>query len=780
MRARVSKALVQGPAQVGKTSVKCLLLSQRYNKEDSTGIAERPQVAVGDFSMKEDSTGITEHPQEVVGDFSLEAYVKNEEKRWILLSDQNIVEMFANDIKTLIIEEKHDTNMKVGNRDRDGYNSTRYEMSVHPNDRSLTNEHGLKAKYNENESSTRVTQNKSYHQDSLPSPTTPTTMSLAPENSPIPNKTNLQLAEKKKRHTEVAEQLSDLLNKASGRTEYLTLYKDWLYFIDSGGQIQFQQILQAFIPCASVLMLVINLSQDLSSQSSAELQCKDGKKYLVSEYSLQVETLIKRLMSMVAFSNYKQQNNSTSGLSSAIKPPDKLRVIAVATHGDKCEEPITKAIEDKEAQLEQIFQCYSQNLLYNSAGSKKILFQVDGRKASDPRETFDDELKNTIRSINDELSQQAFEIDVPLRWYAYEILLRDSTSKSCGVLTQEECLSLGAALDLADDEIEPALRFFSLLNSILYYPKEVTNLVFIDPHSLIEVVNELMVLVCKVRNIVDIGPGTEAVSEMAFRGIISSDVFRHKKHFKKFHEISEAVTNLESEEAIDFISHLFEIFTHLLLATELPDSKPPNDRYFMPALLPLTDPSNAIPFHSSHSTPLLFSFTNGAPVGLFCAMIVNLLSTELNKFVWSLDTTNSTSEIYSNCVVLRNSKVLMGRVGFVESSDWFEIHCECSSDQPEVKKTVEYAIEKTMEKRKIQVEWQITFFCPCGKLPCHHAFLKENCSELFCELVESPYGVCIQMEKDCSPFSWISLKNNPLCELLYLLLYILVIYFKYR
>ena len=731
MKVRVSKALVQGPARVGKTSVKCLLLSQRYNKDDSTGVAERPQVAVGDFSM--------------------EAYGQNEKKRWVLLSDQNIVEIFANDIKTQMIEE-HDTSKKV--RNRGGYISTRHETPVHPNDNSLTNEHGLKVQYDENKSSTQAVHDKSYLQDDLPTPTTPTTMSLPPENSPI-TKTNSKLAEaEKKRRINVAKQLSNLLNKASGRTDNLTLYKDWLYFIDSGGQIQFQQILQAFIPCVSVVMLVINLAQDLSSQSSAELQCKDGK-YLVSKYSLQVETLLKRLISMGTFSNYKQLMDSASGLSSAIKPPDKLRVIAIATYGDKCEEPITKAIEDKEAQLEKIFQCFSKNLLYQNAGLKKILFQLDGRKASDPKETFDDELKNTIGSIHNELSKQAFEIDVPLMWYAYEILLRDSASISYGVLTQEECMSLGIALGLENDEIEPALRFFSLLNSILYYPKEITNLVFIDPHSLIEVVNELVVLVCKVRNGVYIGSGTDTPSDMANFGIISSNVFSHKEHFEKFHEISEAVNNLEYKEDVDFISHLFKIFTHLLLAIKLPD-----DRYFMPALLPLTDPSKGIPFDCSHSTPLLFYFTNGAPVGLFCAMIVNFLSAKLDKFSWSLDT-NSTSEIYSNCVVLRNSQFLLGRVVFVESSDWFEIYCECSSDQPEVKEAVEDVITKTMKKRKIEVEWQIAFFCPCGKPQCHCAFFKKNCFELFCELVKSPYGVCIQVEKDWSPFSWISSESNP-------------------
>ena len=251
MTVRVSKALVQGPARVGKTSVKCLLLSQRYNKDDSTGAAERPQVAVGDFSM--------------------EAYGQNEKKRWVLLSDQNIVEMFANDIKTQMIEE-HDTSKKV--RNKGGYISTRHKTPVHPNDNSLTNEHGLKAQYDENKSSTQAVHDKSYLQDNLPTPTTPTTMFLPPENSPI-TKTNPQLAEaEKKRRNDVAKQLSSLLNKASGRTDNLTLYKDWLYFIDSGGQIQFQQILQAFIPCVSVVMLVINLAQDLSNQSSADLQCK--------------------------------------------------------------------------------------------------------------------------------------------------------------------------------------------------------------------------------------------------------------------------------------------------------------------------------------------------------------------------------------------------------------------------------------------------------------------------------------------------------------------------
>ena len=550
--------------------------------------------------------------------------------------------------------------------------------------------------YNEIENNEEAAEDKNFLQDS--DDDMRSYLETSPQYDPSP-----QLSEK--RGNDVTKQLSSLLNEVSIRPEKLTLYKDWLYFIDSGGQIQFQQILQAFIPCVSVLMLVINLAQDLSSQSSVELQCEDGKKYLVSEYSLQVESLLRRLTSMITFRNYKQRNDMTNEgshrLSSTIKPPDRLKVITIATHGDKCElGQVNEAIAYKVDQLKQIFQSVSDNLLYQNPTSGELLFKVDGRKASDPEETFDDELKSTISDIRNELSKQAFEVDVPLTWYAYEILLRDSASISCGVLTLEECMSLGIALGFEDDEIEPALRFFSLLNSILYYPKEVTNLVFIDPHSLIEVVNELMVLVCKVRNGVDIGPGTLAGPDMANLGIISSDVFSYTEHLDIFNKISVEVNDFESD--------LFNIFEYLLLAKRLPDSK---CTYFMPALLPLTDPSKALPFASSENTPLLLYFANGAPFGLYCAMIVKLLSTEehitngdndgllFNDFLWSLDTTQ-TLKMYSNAIILQKGD-LLGRVCLIESSDWFEVHCEHHAEQPKVKEAIENAIAETKEKQKL-------------------------------------------------------------------------------
>ena len=751
VKAKVSKVLVQGPARVGKTSVKCLILSKLYNSIVSTGIAERPQVAVGDFSM--------------------EQFGQSREKRWELVTDNNLIEIFANDIKSLI--ESDDAKKKELE-----YSKKTQDFS-HLNNRREKTDHHIDIDFNnsvyykeDNIDQEEDSENEKEAQHKSVETPVPNTMSSTTNMSPDPKQDpGLQSTEESANNAtahrdSAAKQLSEILSVASTRTDKLTLYKDWLYFIDSGGQIQFQQILQAFIPCASVLMLVISLADDLSSQSSSELQCPDGKTYVVSEHSLSIKTLLKRLISMVNFSN--QQEHLTSGdkhLTAAITPPDKLKVITVATHRDDYDKFKQKreTIEEKEAQLKQIFQAVEGNLSYEDPVSGKILSEVDGRKASDPEDKHDENLRKVIKSIHSELRKQAFEVNIPLSWYAYEILLRKKASDSCGVLPLEECISSGIDLGLEKGEIQSALKFLYLLNCILYYPENVTELVFIDPYSLIQVVNELMVLICKIRSGVKVGRGPHALPEMAKFGIISSDIFSLEDHLEMFVKVS--------RKYVHFKSHLFNIFTHLLIAKKLPGDKPSNDKYFMPVLLPLTDPLKGVPFEFPNSSPLLFYFKNGAPVGLFCAMIVNLLSSEdyvtdddgdndglYDDFLWELD--KSTSKMYSNAILLRNYD-LKGRVGLVESSDWFEIHCEHHQDQAEVKEAIENAINETKKKRNIGegMKLEIAFFCPCGEQPRHLAILKQKNFELYCKL---RIGTRVEDTQGFGHMSWItSLKSNP-------------------
>ena len=761
---------MQGPARVGKTSVKCLILSQLYDSIVSTGIADHPKVAVGQFLMQK----FVKDPEVTVGE---QQVCQDVEKRWKLVTDDNIIEMFANDVKSLIVND--DPRMKQLHTEVLNSNKKKWNHSF---GKTNQDQQDNNAQFNQEEYSrnAEVAQDKS---DEFPVIATLNITSSTTDVSPVSkHEPGLQSTEESGNHATTSDALSEvtqtfsiagesntatkflseIISVVSSRDDKLTLYKDWLYFIDSGGQIQFQQILQAFIPCASILMLVISLADNLSSQlqSSTELQCKDGK-YIVSEHSLTIQTLLKRLISMVNFSNQQEDMacNDTR-LANVIKPPDKLKVITIATYQDKYDEliknrKIIETIEDKEAQLKLIFQSVKDNLSYENPVSGKILSKVDGSKAHYPEEEHDDNLRKVIKEIRAELSNQAFTVEIPLSWYAYEILLRHKAHNSCGVLLLEECISSGIELGLEKGEIDIALKLLYLLNSILYYPEIVSKLVFIDPYSLIQVVNELMVLICKIRNGVDVGRGDFSLPEMADFGIITSRVFSHKE-LKMFAQIS--------AKFHDFKDHILNIFEHLLLAKKLPEN---NDKYFMPALLPLIDPSKAVTFSSSGSTPLLFHFKNGAPVGFFCDMIVNLLSSEdyltndvddeglFKDFLWELDT-KFTHKMYSNAIILRNYD-LLGRVGFVESSDWFEIHCEYHEDQAEVKEAIQNAIKETKKKRKIgkEMKLDIAFFCPCGRQPHGHLAILKGNTELLCQLSDC------HVDNTNNYMSWITLKSNP-------------------
>ena len=682
IKTRITKAVIQGPARAGKTSVKCLILSKPYTSNISTGCIESPQIAVGEFSMSRFGQ-------------------QSDEYHWELVDHDTMVKKFVSEIKDQLQDVLQHSN---------NYQSTAVTSLIVSIPLSVLS----KSSFSQFTSS-----NVSVHQSSFKHDT---------------------------HRDNVTRELCDIVMKAYIKVNKLTCHKEWLYFIDCGGQIQFQQLVQAFVPCVSVLMLVTNLAEDLSNQSSTDLQCEDGR-YCVSDYSPSVETLLRRLTLMVTSSGHQQQLVSgTSDLSNIIKIPEKVALITVATHRDDydCKQQQNRekveTIEEKEEKLAQIFHSVESNLFYRDATSKKILHEVDGRKAS--RKIFDDPV---IKEIRAELREQAFEVDIPLSWYAFEILLCKNANKGCGVLSLGECTAIGTGLGFTEEEVQSALKFFHLLNTILYY-EGVSDLVFVFPNRLIEIVSELVVLVCKIRNNVSIGPGSHHCSIAAEKGIISKDVFI--KLEKSLHI---------SRSFPDFSSQLLEIFEHLLTATKISA-----DQFFMPALLPLTDPSQFSPFNQSS---LLYYFENGAPLGLFCAMIVNLLSTTLtvtvddsdmsqlldnpyfffDNSVWSIDTT---SPMYANVIALNHFDI-NEKVVFVESNDCYEVYFKCPEDKARLEKQIDSILSDTIMKRQFKSEIQPKkgSFCPCSQQPCHAAILRSRSLEARCtksnKIVTLPKGMYI-------------------------------------
>ena len=141
-------------------------------------------------------------------------------------------------------------------------------------------------------------------------------------------------------------------------------------------------------------------------------------------------------------------------------------------------------------------------------------------------------------------------------------------------------------------------------------------------------------------------------------------------------------------------------------------------------MLPLIDLSEVNPVHNSTPCPFLFHFKKGAQIGLFCTMIVHLLSlTHHGRSLWVND--ESDSKIFSNFITLR--RIGGRKVDFVEDHNVFKIHYEFTKDLVKVKKELIRAINETITTRRIikemqtevgfivHVKWKADMLLPSGK-----------------------------------------------------------------
>ena len=667
---------------MGKTSVKCLILSTNYKSHNSTGCVDSTERAVGNFKIS--------------------AHARHDGKHWELVDDKGMEDKLANVIK------------------RAAENLSNKKASMH-----TTMED--------------------------PGPMSPENDVTAVDNvsavsSPSPSSSTFEESDVKEAQ-EMVEAFLFYSEKAEGKLKF---HEDWLYFIDCGGQIQYQKLIQAFIPCASVLMLVTSLAEELSSQSSTQLQYGDLE-YETTKHSLTVETILKQLILMVNFNAHQQKTliSEDKSLVDVIKPPEKLSIIAVATHSDVYkEDAVVETIEMKEKKLAEIFKPWETNLSYHETDAGlRIMHIVDGSRAYHAESITSQD--PVISEISRKLKDQAYKVQVPIRWYAFELLLRKLAKRGCGVLSLQKCKAIGHALkfNVHNGEVESALKFFHILNTLLYYPdSSVTDLVFVFPESLIKIIDELMIHICQARVKQSISP---AINEMAIEGIISKTVLDLTSKCKEI-----------SAEFPDFKAKLFAIFKHLLIASELPEEE---DKFFMPALLPLVDPLLLRPFPASPFIPLVFSFEKGAPAGLFCAWIVQLLSSSHENFLpvnrklmWHISHRTDTN--YSNFIKM-TCVGCVGKIAFVEHLDRFEVHCERSEDRQKVGGEVEGALENTIEIRKFEaiIRRKKGFLCPCTQPTDHFA-------EAVIDIKNDDKLVCSKthdiLETPPDYMSWIMLRNG--------------------
>ena len=661
----VTKVVVQGEARVGKSSLKCLLVSKRYTDDTSTSCIESPCIAVRCFGH----TGKywEEIDEEEMGIKVIAAVQSDAVKK----SESNIEEM-----------DLDHANSKSAKK-----NSSKTTKKVIQQEGGTSSKDGPQNNCSKEDGQSIDTLSDDSSSAAVISHNVPVTIELTSDSN---EKDAVVRVRKFYKKCKKNQKKGSSLN---GRR--------WLFFIDSGGQIQFQKLLPAFMPYASVLLLVVSLAKNLSNSASTLMQLPE-REINVEQHSLSVIEVLKQLLSAIASSaqQYRSLIAEDPLLSKCITPPsDKLQVLPVATHRDEFDEESIESIDDKRKQLNEVFELHNTCEIIGHKG-RIFLHEIDGREA---RLDSHNKLSNpSLEKIVKTLDDNAYQIKVPLKWYCFGVLLYDVAKEGCGVLSLSYCQELGEQLKvgLSPEESLSAIKFLSFLNKLLYYPESPTSdLVFVNLESLIDILRDLVIFVSDARS--DVKYLLPTHKALVCHGQLSIKIL--KAASKCCGKISKLFPGFEMK--------LLGLFEYLLIAAKMPDE----GCFLMPALLPIKDVSDVNPF--PNTIPLLLYFKNTVPMGLFCAVIVHLLSNKESPWI-IVEQSN-----FSNYFTLRHRGYLLGSIILVEQLDCIVLYCEVVRDYIAARDAIEEAITVAMSKHKLSENEKPVraFYCSCGRGKRHAA-----------------------------------------------------------
>ena len=455
-----------------------------------------------------------------------------------------------------------------------------------------------------------------------------------------------------------SEQILRLVERSSGSKKFFEI--QWINFIDSGGQPQFHELLPAFIRNTTVTMFVLKLSERLDQQPMIEYY-EEGKRCGDAlPCHLRNDQILQRCIQMI------HSHPSSEGILS--------QMLFVGTHRD-LEGKCLEARADKNKKLLKMFEPhFGENLVYYRP-CHEVIFPIN---AKNPTE----EDHKVASMICEQISNRRFAPDpykIPIGWFLLEQDIRILAVQ--GVISLEQCHYIATRLKISSEGLNAALNYLNELNVLLYYPSLLPGVIFAEPQAILNKLTELVAFSYKLRHEQIEEPLTGEWKQFQDKGVVTFQMLEDERFSS--HYIPGLFTP----------THLVELFKGLLIFAPLAANK-----YFVPSLLPVI-PAEDISRPSSSIAPLLVHFPSKcAQNGVFCALVVHLLT----ACKWELQTKDSNLACVSrNCIQFKLPRK-PAIITVIDSFSFFEVHLNTRSRliPSQVRKAVFDALENAYSKFK--------------------------------------------------------------------------------
>ena len=225
-------------------------------------------------------------------------------------------------------------------------------------------------------------------------------------------------------------------------------HKTWsLYLTNTGGQMEFQEVLPLLVSGPSMFFFTFRLDRDLNKSYAIEYDLSDGtsaKPYTSTLTTL--EGILQTLASVSAMGVFVYQGLQKRTV--ALRP----KVFLVGTHKDKLDsKKADKHIAKLDQQLQKALKSTAHYKdLVEFASPTQLIFTVNNFSE------IDSDFQNIRSAFERVVIRDEFLMTSPSHWLIFSLALRKLRSD---VIPYDLCLKVARQCGLVDDELDEALHF---------------------------------------------------------------------------------------------------------------------------------------------------------------------------------------------------------------------------------------------------------------------------------------------------------------------------------
>ena len=477
----------------------------------------------------------------------------------------------------------------------------------------------------------------------------------------------------------------------------------WHHYVDSGGQPQFLDVLPLLYRSPSHFIVVIRMTEGLDDRPKVRFYNQGDDVYKLPDNLV----LTNREMIVRTCQIAQSIAKATSG---KFIP----RVFVMGTHKDKLgflSRTQNRRIRKVNEALAPIYKLYRDVIICKSP--EEFMFPINAMSKGKERQQYTEEIQQHIRSATEKCGKA---VDVPLKW----LTLHLEIDKGEGVVRMSECYEVGRKLGMREDRVHLALEFLNQAALILYYPKDVPDLVLtkMDPFT-----RRLSCLIKASFIPPDNGPADESI-ELREKGVFNKEFLRRVFQSIEDHLISD-------EEFLKLLESL-KVAVHIW-----------GDEYFLPSALSL-DPSTEGSSFENGPVPLVLLWGDLIlPHGFFLTVAVELLQKSRSRDSYEFQLRTDKPQWRGGIQVSEVKRKIPGVVKLGDRKRWIQVsYSSASTYCPLVHQLVHSATQRAVERFHHTGIGSPTigYACPLCKEKDHYCYLSADQLFVTCSKDDSKTG----------------------------------------